>query len=87
MQRVPFIAGGAALLVALCASSAFAQQTANWYDQNPPKTRADVKADTVEWLNAGYNPLARRYYPENALAADKIVATRRAAAATRTPAR
>jgi hypothetical protein len=58
-------------------SSALAQ-TARPYDQNAPKTRAEVKADLVEWRKAGYDPLDWINYPANAIAAGRIVAQHRA---------
>ncbi|WP_322011342.1 DUF4148 domain-containing protein [Paraburkholderia sp. J12] len=66
------------LLVAGCSLasvSAFAQT----YDPSAPKTRAEVRADLVEWRAAGYDPLDWIDYPENAQRAGAIVAQRRAA--------
>ena len=47
---------------------------------NAGKTRAEVKADLVEWRKAGYDPLDWINYPANAIAAGRIVAQRRAQA-------
>lgn len=66
------------LLVAGC-SLASASALAQSYDPSAPKTRAEVRADLVEWLAAGYDPLDWVDYPENAQRAGAIVAQRRAA--------
>jgi hypothetical protein len=67
---------------ALVAVSAFATPT-NAYG---PRTRAEVRAEFIEWRNAGYDPLDWVNYPENAQRAGAIVAQRRAArAAGETP--
>jgi hypothetical protein len=63
------------LLGMWCAHSAFAQA----YDQALPKTRAQVKAELAQWVAAGYDPSDWLHYPENAEAAGRIVAARRAA--------
>ncbi|WP_321786184.1 DUF4148 domain-containing protein [Paraburkholderia sp. J94] len=52
------------------------------YDPSQPMTRAQVRADLVEWRAAGYDPLDWIDYPENAQRAGAIVAQRRAAHAT-----
>jgi Domain of unknown function (DUF4148) len=78
MKLFPRMVLGALIGIA-AASSAFAQ-TARPYDQNTPKTRAEVKADLVEWRKAGYDPLDWIDYPGNAIAAGRIVAQRRAQA-------
>jgi hypothetical protein len=67
----------AGLVIAGCAfasAAAFASPT----NANGPKTRAEVRADLVEWLDAGYDPLDWVAYPENAQRAGAIVAQRRA---------
>jgi poly(3-hydroxybutyrate) depolymerase len=57
-----------ALAVALVAPvAAFAQS-------NQPLTRAEVRADLVRVVQAGYNPLDRLHYPENIQAAEQRVA-------------
>ncbi|MDE1181609.1 DUF4148 domain-containing protein [Paraburkholderia sp.] len=66
-----------ALVGACCLTSAFAQSTAQPYDSSAPKTRAQVKADLVEWRKAGYDPLDWIDYPENAQRAGRIVAAQR----------
>ncbi|EEA04613.1 conserved hypothetical protein [Burkholderia sp. H160] len=54
-------------------------------DASVPLTRAQVRADLVEWLQAGYHPLDWINYPQNAQRAGAIVAMRRAAAAAAQP--
>jgi hypothetical protein len=76
MKLIPRMVLGALIGVA-AVSSAFAQ-TSRAYDQNTPKTRAEVKADLVEWRKAGYDPLDWINYPANAIAAGRIVAQHRA---------
>lgn len=57
-----------ALAVALVAPvAAFAQS-------NQPLTRAEVRADLVRVVQAGYNPLDRLHYPENIQAAEQRLA-------------
>jgi len=71
---------------AIASASAFASPT----DPYGPKTRAQVRAELVEWLAAGFDPQDWVNYPENAQRAGAIVAQRRAeraAAGTQTPAR
>ncbi|MGF6770485.1 hypothetical protein P3T18_002964 [Paraburkholderia sp. GAS199] len=70
--------GCGALLAALTLGSAFAQSTARPGDPSAPKTRAEVRADLVAWLKAGYDPLDWIDYPENAQRAGRIVADQRA---------
>ena len=70
--------GLGALLAAVTISTAFAQTQARPYDPSAPKTRAQVRADLIEWRAAGYDPLDWVDYPENALRAGRIVAARRA---------
>lgn len=54
MRRIiTFLRAGAVGAAVLC-SVAHAQPTNN--DASRPLTRAQVKADLVEWRNAGYNP-------------------------------
>ncbi|XUW90565.1 DUF4148 domain-containing protein [Burkholderia sp. M6-3] len=67
-----------ALLAAASMSAAFAQSSTRAYDPSAPKTRAEVKADLVEWRAAGYDPLDWINYPYNAQRAARIVAERRA---------
>lgn len=67
-----------AVLAACCITSAFAQ-TQGACNPDAPKTRAEVKADLVQWLAAGYNPLDWVDYPDNAQRAGRIVAQQRAA--------
>jgi hypothetical protein len=69
--------GLGALLAAVSIGSAFAQM-AQPSDPNAPKTRAQVRADLVEWRAAGYDPLDWIDYPQNAQRAGRIVAARRA---------
>ncbi|CAH2894742.1 MAG: FIG00453996: hypothetical protein [uncultured Paraburkholderia sp.] len=66
-----------ALLAAASMSAVFAQSSTRPYDPSAPKTRAEVKADLVEWLAAGYDPLDWIDYPYNAQRAASIVAERR----------
>jgi hypothetical protein len=77
MKNVSRIGLGA-LLAAVSISSAFAQPQAQPNDPSAPKTRAQVKADLVEWRAAGYDPLDWIDYPANAQRAGRIVAARRA---------
>jgi hypothetical protein len=70
--------GLGALLAAVSISTAFAQPQARPNDPSAPKTRADVRADLIEWRAAGYDPLDWIDYPENAQRAGRIVAARRA---------
>ena len=69
-----------ALFSAWCVTSAFAQTSSGSCNPYAPKTRAEVKADLVQWLAAGYDPLDWIDYPENAQRAGRIVAQERAAA-------
>jgi uncharacterized protein DUF4148 len=85
MKRIPrmvlcLIAG------ASCATYALAGTPAGGYDPSAPKTRAQVIADFAEWRAAGYDPNDWIDYPENAIAAGRIVAARRAAQAASHPA-
>ncbi|MEX3949191.1 DUF4148 domain-containing protein [Paraburkholderia sp. EG287B] len=68
-----------ALAAACCFASAAA--VAQPYDPSQPLTRAQVRADLIEWRQAGYDPLDWIDYPENAQRAGAIVAQRRAARA------
>jgi hypothetical protein len=70
----------AALLSALLAPSVFAQPGAGNYDPSAPKTRAEVRADLVQWRAAGYDPNDWINYPDNAQRAGRIVAQQRAQA-------
>lgn len=70
-----------ALLGIWCGVSAFAQPPSKPYDPSAPITRAEVKADLVAWLAAGYDPNDWVDYPVNAQRAGAIVAARRAQAA------
>jgi hypothetical protein len=67
-------------LAATSISSAFAQTPTPSRDPQAPKTRAEVRADLVEWRAAGYDPLDWIDYPDNAQRASRIVAARRAQA-------
>ncbi|WP_122158967.1 DUF4148 domain-containing protein [Paraburkholderia sp.] len=69
-----------ALLAACCAGTAFAQTSQGSCDPYAPKTRADVKADYIQWRAAGYDPQDWIDYPYNAQHAGRIVAQRRAMA-------
>jgi hypothetical protein len=77
MKTFPRVMVGA-LLGIWCGVSAFAQPPSNPYDPSAPRTRAEVKANLVEWLAAGYNPYDWLDYPDNALRTGAIVAARRA---------
>ena len=84
MKRIPrmvlcMIAG------ALCATYAFAETPASSYNPSAPKTRAQVIADFADWRAAGYDPNDWIDYPENAIAAGRIVAARRAAQSANHP--
>ncbi|RAR65194.1 uncharacterized protein DUF4148 [Paraburkholderia unamae] len=75
MTPLPRVALGM-LAGACCFASAAA--LAQPYDPSQPLTRAQVRADLVEWRQAGYDPLDWIDYPENAQRAGAIVAQRRA---------
>jgi hypothetical protein len=64
--------------LAIVGSIAPAAAIAQPYSSPAPLTRAQVRADLVEWLQAGFQPLDVYNYPENALQAGAIVAQRRA---------
>ncbi|MFC0401010.1 DUF4148 domain-containing protein [Paraburkholderia rhizosphaerae] len=70
-----------AIAGAACVQYAFADTPAQTYDPSTPKTRAEVIADFAAWRAAGYDPDDWIDYPENAIAAGRIVAARRAAEA------
>ncbi len=78
MNQIPRLVLG--MLVAACAVAS-ASAGAQPYDPSTPKTRAEVRADLIEWRQAGYDPLDWIDYPENAQRAGAIVAQRRAARA------
>ncbi|HVE09564.1 MAG TPA: DUF4148 domain-containing protein [Paraburkholderia sp.] len=73
-----------ALVSATCAY-AYADTSPYSNDPSAPKTRAQVIADLAEWRAAGYDPNDWIDYPENAIAAGRIVAERRAAHAASSP--
>ncbi|MCC8400548.1 DUF4148 domain-containing protein [Paraburkholderia sp. MMS20-SJTN17] len=73
-----FRIGLGALLAAGSISTVYAQAVTQPADPSAPKTRAQVRADLVEWLAAGYDPNDWVNYPENAQRAGRIVAQRRA---------
>ena len=68
------------LLAACCAATAFAQTAQGSCNPYAAKTRAEVKADLVQWRAAGYDPLDWIDYPDNAQLAGRIVSRQRAAA-------
>jgi hypothetical protein len=69
----------AIVLLLAAGSVATASAQAQPYGSIAPLTRAQVRADLVEWRDAGYEPVSNQYdYPENALRAGAIVAQRRA---------
>ncbi|MGF6964988.1 hypothetical protein OKW43_001993 [Paraburkholderia sp. WC7.3g] len=69
--------GLGALLAAMGISTVYAQAVTQPADPSAPKTRAQVRAELVEWLAAGYDPLDWVNYPENAQRAARIVAQQR----------
>jgi hypothetical protein len=69
---------GLGALLAVSVSAALAQTSTRAYDPSAPKTRAEVRAELVEWRAAGYDPLDWIDYPDNAQRAASIVAERRA---------
>ena len=73
-----FRIGLGVLIAAVGINVAFAQSSTRAYDPSAPKTRAEVRADLVEWRAAGYDPLDWLDYPHNAQLAGRIVAQRRA---------
>lgn len=66
------------LLGASSVAPAFAQVSSQTNDQLAPKTRAEVVAELNEWFAAGYNPDDWYRYPENAEAAEQVIAQRHA---------
>ncbi|MEM5298663.1 DUF4148 domain-containing protein [Burkholderia sp. JPY481] len=66
------------LLAAVSISTVYAQTVMQPNDPSAPKTRAQVRAELIEWLAAGYDPNDWVNYPENAQEAGRIVAQRRA---------
>ncbi|MBB5411057.1 MULTISPECIES: DUF4148 domain-containing protein [unclassified Paraburkholderia] len=80
MTSLPRIALGA-LAAACCFASVAA--LAQPYDSTAPLTRAQVRAEVIEWQRAGYDQSDDwSHYPESALRAGAIVAQRRAETAT-----
>ena len=75
MNSLPRVALG--VLAAACCFASVAA-LAQPYNPSVPLTRAQVRADLIEWRNAGYDPLDWINYPENAQRAGAIVAQRRA---------
>lgn len=71
------VLGGLAAACCVASVTALAQP----YNAQGPLTRAQVRADLIEWRQAGYDPLDWIDYPENAQQAGAIVAQRRAARA------
>ncbi|MDR5838447.1 DUF4148 domain-containing protein [Caballeronia sp. LZ034LL] len=65
-------------LALCCATSVFAQTAAQLTDPNAPKTRAQVRQEFLLWRAAGYDPDDWLNYPDNAIAASRIVAQRQA---------
>lgn len=76
MKNLSCLLAGA-LFGASCIASAYAQPPSK-SDPSAPKTRAEVKADTLAWLAAGYDPNNWWDYPDNAQRAGRIVAAQRA---------
>jgi len=64
--------------LAIVGSVASATALAQPYTPSAPLTRAQVRADLIDWLQAGFDPLDVYDYPSNALRAGAIVAQRRA---------
>ncbi|WP_091996082.1 DUF4148 domain-containing protein [Paraburkholderia lycopersici] len=77
MNPLPRVALGVAAACCFASAAALAQP----YTASTPLTRAQVRADLIEWRQAGYDPLDWIDYPENAQRAGAIVAQRRAARA------
>ncbi|WP_250453247.1 DUF4148 domain-containing protein [Caballeronia sp. ATUFL_M2_KS44] len=61
-------------LAACWAASAFAQPLSD----NSPKTREQVRQETLAWFAAGYDPTDWVHYPENAIRASRVLAQQRA---------
>ena len=72
LSRIVF----ASLVAAGAVASTAAQ--AQTYTAPAPLTRAQVRADLADWLQAGFDPMDKLDYPSNALRAGAIVAQRRA---------
>lgn len=68
----------ASLATACSITSTTALAQAQTHTPPAPLTRAQVHADLVDWLQAGFDPMDKLGYPENALRAGAIVAQRRA---------
>jgi hypothetical protein len=66
--------------LALCCATSVLAQTATPQpgDPNAPKTRAQVRQEYLMWRAAGYDPDDWLNYPDNAMAASRIVAQRQA---------
>lgn len=69
------------MLGLLAAGWAIASTPALASSADAPKTRAQVRAELIEWRAAGFDPLDWMSFPENAQRAAAIVAQRRAARA------
>jgi hypothetical protein len=72
------VAGSLALLCMASAASAFAQTDTSARDPSAPKTRAQVHEEFLAWRAAGYDPQDWLHYPDNAIAAGRVVAQQRA---------
>jgi hypothetical protein len=82
MTSLPRVALGA-LAAACCFASVAA--LARPYDSTMQRTRVEVRAEVIEWRQAGYDQSDDwSHYPESALRAAAIVAQRRAETATPT---
>jgi hypothetical protein len=68
------------VFASLAAASSVASTAALAQTNTPsaPLTRAQVRADLADWLQAGFDPMDKLDYPANALRAGAIVAQRRA---------
>lgn len=68
------------VFVSLVAAGSFASTAALAQTNGPsaPLTRAQVRADLADWIQAGFDPMDKLDYPANALRAGAIVAQRRA---------
>ncbi len=62
------------LLGVWCVGTVFAQVSAGSCDPNTQKTRAEVRAELLAWLAAGYDRWDWNHYPDNAIRTGRIVA-------------
>jgi hypothetical protein len=74
-----------ALLGAWCVTTSFAQVSEGSCGPNLPETRAEVRADLLAWLAAGYDRWDWKHYPDSAIRTGRIVAEQRGQAVQMCP--